>query len=290
MSKKEAGSIRLSDYLESTFHEPLNVSPRISGAFTMNFYHWHRHYEIFRIFEGSYTLINNRTFLRSDRPAIIIHKPYTLHNLNSEPGKPYVRRFMNIRRDVVHRFIEDAVDAESFFGASLIYVMPDETSLRELDRYFDMADCIKNDDTAAALIASLLIRRTMQLAKDGYGEIISCSFSYIQNVLTYIADNLSEPCTIAQIAEKFGVKRSKFQSDFKAVTGVPYHRYLITLRLTRSREMLLEGYSIQKTAMDAGYSSEAHFIKAFHQYWGHTPGQLIGQCADRAAPDILQSQ
>lgn len=274
MSKISTQSFRLSDYEELNFAEPLNVSEVVRGTFTANFYHWHRHYEIFRIFEGSYTLINNRTIIRSDKPAIFIHKPFTLHNLNSEPGTPYVRRFMNVSRDVAHRFIDGAVDADAFLGASLIYAMPDDTALRELDTYFDMAECAKDDDTAAALIAALIIRRTMQLVERGMGEIVSCSFSYIQNVLTYIADNLSEPCSIADIAAQFGVKRSKFQADFREVTGVPYHQYLTTLRLTRSHTLLMKGNSIQKTAMDVGYNSEAYFIKAFRDYFGVTPGQL----------------
>ena len=274
MSKIGTQSFRLSDYEEKNFAEPLNVSEIICGTYSQNFYHWHRHYEIFRIFEGSYTLINNRTIIRSDKPAIIIHKPLTLHNLNSDPNKPYVRRFMNVSRDIVHRFIDDTVDAERFFGATLIYAMPDDTALRELDTHFDMAECAKDDDTAAALIAALIIRRTMQLVERGLGEIVSSSFSYIQNVLTYIADNLSEPCSIAEIAERFGVKRSKFQADFREVTGVPYHQYLSTLRLTCSRELLLQGNSLQKTAMDVGYNSEAYFIKVFREYFGMTPGEM----------------
>jgi len=29
--------------------------------------------------------------------------------------------------------------------------------------------------------------------------------------------------------------------------------------------------------MDTGYNSEAHFVKAFREYWGMTPGQLKGK-------------
>jgi len=267
----------LRDYREDSFTEPMLVNERVTGKWSMNYYHWHRHYEIMRIYEGSYTIVCNRTIIRSDKPGIFIYRPFTLHNLNSDPAKPYVRRFLNIRRDVVNRFTPQAVDSELFYGANLIYAMPDEEELREIDAFFDMAGQLESDAVSAALLASMIIRRTMQIAAAGHGEIVSCAFSYIQNVLTYIADNIAEPCNIDTVASKFGVKRSKFQADFKSVTGVPYHQYLITLRLSHAREMLLDGESIQKTAMDTGYASEAHFVKAFREYWGMTPGQLKGK-------------
>ena len=42
--------------------------------------------------------------------------------------------------------------------------------------------------------------------------------------------------------------------------------------------LLLEGErSVVQVAMETGYSSEAHFIKAFREHWGITPGQLRKQ-------------
>jgi len=272
--KNPVSDFKLKDYEEESFAEPLLTNEKVSGQQIMDYYHWHRHYEIMRIHEGSYTLINNRTIIRSSRPGIFINRPFTLHNLNSDPSCPYVRSFLNVRRDVVNRFLPEAVDSELFFGANIIYAMPEEDELREIDSYFELAGRVKNDSVSAALIVCALIRRTMQIASDGRGEIISCPFSYIQNVLTYIADKIAEPCSIDDVAGKFGVKRSKFQADFKSVTGVPYHRYLVLLRLTRAKEMLLDGVGIQKTAMETGYASEAHFIKAFREYWGVTPGEM----------------
>ena len=274
MSKIAAADIKLKDYEEESFAEPLLTNENVSGQQVMDYYHWHRHYEIMRIHEGSYTLINNRTIIRSSRPGIFINRPFTLHNLNSDPGRPYVRSFLNVRRDVVNRFMTEAETSELFFGANLIYAMPENDELREIDSYFDLAGRAKNDSVCVSLIVCALIRRIMQIAFDGRGEIISCPVSYIQNVLTYITDKLAEPCSIDDVAGKFGVKRSKFQADFKSVTGVPYHRYLILLRLTRAKEMLQDGAGIQKTAMETGYASEAHFIKAFREYWGVTPGEM----------------
>ncbi|MBE6611753.1 MAG: helix-turn-helix domain-containing protein [Ruminococcaceae bacterium] len=277
MSNNSEASLFLRDFEESSFPEPMNATGIGVGNVSMNHYHWHRHYELLMVYKGNYTLINNRAVIRSSKPAVFLHRPFTLHNMNSSPDTEYVRRLLHIRRDVVNRFTLDVVDKETFLGANLIYAMPDSDEWEELVTYMDLARLKKEDENSAALLISLIIHRIIQIAAAGRGEIVSCATSYIQNVLTFIADHLSESCTIDDIVQRFDVKRGKFQTDFKAATGVPYHQYLVTLRLTRAKEMLLEGQSIQKTAMDTGYNSEAHFVKAFREYWGMTPGQLKGK-------------
>ncbi|MBO5218441.1 MAG: helix-turn-helix domain-containing protein, partial [Clostridia bacterium] len=57
--------------------------------------------------------------------------------------------------------------------------------------------------------------------------------------------------------------------------GKTYKQHLTDLRQTFARELLSSGASIINTAIDTGYSSEAHFIKAFREYWGTTPGEFI---------------
>ncbi|MBO5436753.1 MAG: potassium/proton antiporter, partial [Thermoguttaceae bacterium] len=152
---------------------------------------------------------------------------------------------------------------ELFTNANLIYGWPDPDEAEELDTCFSLAARHQEDRINTAQICSLIIRRIMQIAGSGRGEIVSCPYSYIQDVLKYVADNLSDRCSVDQVAEQFKVGRSKFQADFRAVTGIPYHQYLIRLRLKLAYDMIIEGNSIVKTAMECGYSSEAHFIKAF---------------------------
>ena len=44
--------------------------------------------------------------------------------------------------------------------------------------------------------------------------------------------------------------------------------------------MLKRGESIIRTSLECGYCSEAHFIKAFREYWGITPGEYLHQTKD----------
>ena len=57
-------------------------------------------------------------------------------------------------------------------------------------------------------------------------------------------------------------------------TGRCCPKYLTDLRQTRARELMETGSSIINASLETGYSSEAHFIKAFREYWGMTPGEF----------------
>ena len=103
-------------------------------------------------------------------------------------------------------------------------------------------------------------------------------------MLNYAADNLSDRCTIDQVG------KSKFQADFRTVTGIPYHQYLIRLRLKLAYDMIQDGNSIVKTALECGYSSEAHFIKAFREYWNCTPGQLREKNTIAASEAVTEAE
>ena len=81
--------------------------------------------------------------------------------------------------------------------------------------------------------------------------------------------------TISTLCEKFDIGESKFCADFKSHTGKTYKKYLTDLRMTRARELLASGSSIINASLETGYSSEAHFIKAFREYYGTTPSVMI---------------
>ena len=90
-----------------------------------------------------------------------------------------------------------------------------------------------------------------------------------------IGENLSEPMTLYELCDKFDVGASKLCKDFRKTTGKTYKSYLTDLRMTRARELLSAGSSIINASLETGYSSEAHFIKAFREYWGMTPGRFV---------------
>lgn len=247
-----------------------------TNGFWMNYPHWHPHYEVMIIYSAVlYTLINNSKTITSDRPAVYIHRPYTVHMMRTADDRNYSRSILRFDNRLISGLSREIVDFSNLIAADLTCIYPDETEMSEL---YDLSVKIKSqkcDHSSAQLYIALLLRRLSVILESGRGESFSGGITYIQDVMRMIAENLAEPMTIEELSSRFGVGQSKFYSDFKRHTGTTYKKFLTDLRMTRARELLSSGSGIISAAYETGYSSEAHFIAAFRNYWGNTPGTYL---------------
>jgi AraC-like DNA-binding protein/DNA-binding MarR family transcriptional regulator len=82
------------------------------------------------------------------------------------------------------------------------------------------------------------------------------------------------PWTVASLAERLAVSRSKFAARFKTVVGDTPLGYLTRLRLHRAAAQLRNelDLSLPAIARSIGYQTEAAFGKSFKRQFGTSPG------------------
>ena len=277
-------NMNLNQYVKEDFNTPLGIMNMQTAGNLQPYFHWHPHYEVLLIYGGKYTLESNTTVYSSERPAVFIHRPYCLHKLNAEEENIYSRFVIYISKKLLADFPPSLVDMSVFSNASLMRSDPTDDELDELvglcrslekavgNCYYPPREC---DPVKGALTAALVLHEVMRICASGRGEISLTKHSYIQDVLQLVTENFSEQMTIKELSTRFGVGRTKFASDFCAVTGSTYKKYMTDLRQTRARDLLASGSSIINASLETGYSSEAHFIAAFKAYWGVTPGEFL---------------
>lgn len=79
--------------------------------------------------------------------------------------------------------------------------------------------------------------------------------------------------TVDQLAKTVALSRSAFGERFTRLVGEAPKSYLQRWRLEKAKQALREHHtSMLAIAIEAGYSSEAAFSKAFKQYTGRAPG------------------
>ena len=70
------------------------------------------------------------------------------------------------------------------------------------------------------------------------------------------------------------MSRTRFAEEFKLVTGQTPARIVSRLRLTAiARRIASTTLSVETAAEEAGYSSSAAFVRAFHREFGETPAR-----------------
>ena len=94
-----------------------------------------------------------------------------------------------------------------------------------------------------------------------------------------LADSYDRPLTLQAISEQVYCSPFHLCRIFRAVVGMPIHRYLNHLRLHAALEQISRrSGNLSGLALDLGFSSHSHFTRLFKQEFGLTPS-VWGNCA-----------
>ena len=95
----------------------------------------------------------------------------------------------------------------------------------------------------------------------------------LRRVTDFMRDNLPDTLQLAQLAAISGLSPSHFGRAFKGSTGLPPHRWHLTLRIERARSMLTDaGASLADVACATGFADQSHFTRVFSKVVGMSPG------------------
>jgi AraC-like DNA-binding protein len=105
-------------------------------------------------------------------------------------------------------------------------------------------------------------------------EQMSRSTARLTSVLDFIDENLHEPLTVDQLASLADMSKSVFSREFRGITGLPPHQYVLSQRVCRSQELLSASQRpLAAIATETGFSSQSHMTSAFHRFTGRTPSE-----------------
>ncbi|WP_018149887.1 GlxA family transcriptional regulator [Leeia oryzae] len=98
---------------------------------------------------------------------------------------------------------------------------------------------------------------------------------HVKRAMLYIEQQMAEPLTSQQLAEKVNLSTRHLERLFLLETGMTPANFSKHLRLHRAHEMLaLSQQSIGTIAQDCGFSDGSHFARAFKSAFGYTPREL----------------
>lgn len=85
---------------------------------------------------------------------------------------------------------------------------------------------------------------------------------------------------IAAMTERVHVSASRLHVLYKSTFGIAPLNDLILIRIEKSKQLLLQGFSVNETAAVLGYGNVNHFIRQFKANSGITPKQFSLQKAE----------
>ena len=82
-------------------------------------------------------------------------------------------------------------------------------------------------------------------------------------------------CSIARLAEHFGLSYHRTSHLFSEAVGLPVRKYQLWQKLYRAGTPLGEGASLTEAAHAAGFVDSAHFSRTFQNAYGRSPREMF---------------
>ncbi|MBE6560195.1 MAG: helix-turn-helix domain-containing protein [Ruminococcaceae bacterium] len=214
---------------------------------------------------------NGRTYETTSH-AIIYRAPYTLHSTMCLSTQQYDRYVLWFNPDTLSAFggICDLGKLGTQAECCIPITSEQMQSLQPLLEMLIKAQK-KSRNNWQGMLAAVLAEVNDLHPEDGLPETVSGS--YIQQLMHYIAEHISEELSIPFLAEKYFISPSKLTADFRAATSISLHEYISGIRVNWARMWLGEGVPIPIIAQRCGFTHESSFIRMFRSVTGMTPGE-----------------
>jgi AraC family transcriptional regulator len=129
-------------------------------------------------------------------------------------------------------------------------------------------------EAASLTVAARLLQKYCHSGACAPTEASAYSLDHIRlrRVLDYISANISDEITLESLAGIAGYSAFHFARKFTLAMGIPPHRYISRIRLENAMTELAAGkLPLAEIALNAQFSSQASFTRAFHRATGMTP-------------------
>lgn len=102
----------------------------------------------------------------------------------------------------------------------------------------------------------------------------------VSTLIAYLNENYMHPISLDTISKSIYLSPAYISKVFKEEMGESPINYLIKIRLSKARELLLEGkYSIKAVARTVGYEDAYYFSKLYKKYNNVPPSRIRKQAA-----------
>jgi len=184
-------------------------------------------------------------------PATLFRRLSDDFNLPTAPAHS-IRYVAGIRDEVIHQT-----------ALSILSEMTSETAAGRM--YVE---------TASLMLAARLIHKYCDCGSSTLTTPDAHPLDHVRlrRVLDYISANIDDDITLADLARVGGQSPFHFARKFSLAMGVSPKRYVSRMRLDKAMAELAAGrLPLAQIALNAGFSSQASFTRAFHRATGMTP-------------------
>ncbi len=150
------------------------------------------------------------------------------------------------------------------------------TILRQV-RYTNISGPLFRKYIETKLLEAFLILWDYSQKELRFNKMTTKTYVAVRQALSILTKSFIDPPIITDLAAAVNISKNTLQKSFNEVVGMSIHKYVRTLRLQKSLELLTEdSMTIENVAKAVGYNSKIHFYKAFKHVFAMKPTEMRG--------------
>ena len=175
------------------------------------------------------------------------------------------------------RFSERAV--EDLLSADVAPLRPPAAAVTPRQRWLRrrLSGCAAGDEVRLELLAGALFASLADVAPPRRAPTewrTTALMRRVDRAVQLVESDYARAVTLDDMARAAGLSRFHFARAFRALTGVPPHRYLTAVRQRHAARRLRDGASVTHTCYDVGFGSLGHFVTTFTERFGVRPSDV----------------
>lgn len=287
--KRAASPVRLEKggYFPEGAHLSVPKPQLLSEPFPL---HWHEFFELTYIYAGKGTNRINGEDYPARQGMLQLLTPTDFHEMIPDCGHPLLLTNVHFSREM----ISDDLYGELFSNRSagpLVACFNEE----EQERLSSDMACLHRESQTAGKLSLIAAKAALTLlltalarqasagrAPPGAGAGATAATkpsggsaplpAWFRQATVFIEHHFREPIRLQDAAAVAGLSASYFSDAFHRLSGVPFSRYLLKLRLDYAHTLLrASDLPITEVCFASGFSTLTYFEKAFKARFGCTP-------------------
>lgn len=247
--------------------------------------HTHNAVEFCLFLSDMQGILLGTSIVPSKKNTLLIFPEYSVHSARSYPGESYKCYVLTVNSNILKSVLEDNYGHYEYLRDSQnpLMIPLNDTDCERLFNSMKRLEDSQNEpifNQASHLFETLALIDELvpdnKISKPNTDHL-SVSNKTVNCIIEYISNNLSEPLQVKDIADKLYLSADYISKIFKKYTGTTITNYITMQRISLSRKLLSEGYSVPEVQEKMGYSSYSYFFRTFKKLVGKTPKEFAMQ-------------
>jgi AraC-like DNA-binding protein len=234
--------------------------------------HAHETYTFGLIEAGAEEFEYNGSLLQAGPGAVALLDPDTVHTGQAATPDGWSYRVLYPEVSVVTGIAAELGwhHGTPRFPQTVLYDPASAALLRSAHRASEHGDQLASSALLTSALAGLL-RAHAAAGPAGPARLPGRAPTAVHAVCDLLHERLTDPPSLAELAELTGLSQFSLLRAFRRDTGLPPHAYLNQLRVRRARQLLDGGLSPAEVAADTGFADQAHLTRHFKRVVGVPP-------------------